>query len=196
MQPFEELLKKSTGIHGHICAGQVIGVRMSMLGLKKIEIDDPYGCDRKKLYVVVEIDRCATDAIQTVTGCSLGKRSLKWVDNGVMAATFVNLVDGNAVRITAREEARELSKEYYLEITDKYKRQLAAYQVMPEDELFDVENVSVDIPECDFPGKPLKRIKCEVCGDWVQDSRDIIHNDKVVCKGCAFGKYYRPLKLI
>ena len=79
MQTFEELLEHSTTIHGHICAGQVIGVRMSMIGLKEIDIYDPRGKDRKSLYVFVEIDRCATDAIQTVTGCSLGKRSLKWL---------------------------------------------------------------------------------------------------------------------
>ncbi|MBW2329055.1 MAG: formylmethanofuran dehydrogenase subunit E family protein, partial [Deltaproteobacteria bacterium] len=99
---FDNLLEISTKIHGHLCAGQVIGVRMSMLGLERIGIDDPKGADRKKLYVLVEIDRCATDAIQSVTGCSLGKRSMRWMDFGIMAATFVNLETGKAVRITAR----------------------------------------------------------------------------------------------
>ncbi|MFA6464859.1 MAG: formylmethanofuran dehydrogenase subunit E family protein, partial [Desulfurivibrionaceae bacterium] len=104
METFEQLLEKSTKIHGHICAGQVIGVRMSMIGLREISIDDPKA-QRKDFYVLVEIDRCATDAIQTVTGCSLGKRSLKWLDYGIMAATFVNLKTGKAVRITALEES-------------------------------------------------------------------------------------------
>ncbi len=99
MLSFEELLEISTKIHGHICAGQVIGVRMSMMALDLIGIVDPRGSDRKKLYVIVEIDRCATDAIQSVTGCSLGKRSMKWLDHGVMAATFVNLESGSAVRL-------------------------------------------------------------------------------------------------
>ena len=108
MEKFEQLLEKSTKIHGHICAGQVIGVRMSMIGLREIGIDDPK-VQRKDFYVLVEIDRCATDAIQTVTGCSLGKRSLKWLDYGIMAATFVNLKTGKAVRITALEESRETS---------------------------------------------------------------------------------------
>ncbi len=71
MKSFEELLEEATRIHGHICAGQVIGVRMSMLALSHLKIVDPKGVDRKKLYVFIEIDRCATDAIQTVTGCSL-----------------------------------------------------------------------------------------------------------------------------
>jgi formylmethanofuran dehydrogenase subunit E len=110
MKSFEQLLAESTSIHGHLCAGQVIGVRMSMAALDRIGIADPKGADRKKLYVLVEIDRCATDAIQSVTGCSLGKRSLRWLDFGVMAATFVNLETGRSVRVIAREEARALSE--------------------------------------------------------------------------------------
>mgnify|MGYP002661272429 FL=1 len=73
MQSFDELLAISTKIHGHLCAGQVIGVRMAMAGLAYIGLDDPKGADRKKLHVLVEIDRCATDVIQSVTGCCLGK---------------------------------------------------------------------------------------------------------------------------
>ncbi len=190
MESFETLLEKATTIHGHLCAGQVIGVRMSILGLQLIGIDDPSGKDRKKLYVLVEIDRCATDAIQTVTGCSLGKRSLKWIDLGIMAATFVNLDSGKAVRITAREESRELSKKYCPEITEKYKRQMQAYSVMPEDELFSVENVTVDIPECDMPGRPMRRVQCEACYDWVQDGRDVEKDGKILCKACDGQRYY------
>ena len=193
MESFETLLEKSTKIHGHICAGQVIGVRMSMIGLEAIGIQDPKGLDRKKLYVLVEIDRCATDAIQSVTGCSLGKRSMRWVDYGIMAATFVNLDTGKAVRIVAREESRELSKKYCPEIENKYARQLDAYRIMPQDELFSVEEVNVTIPEQDMPGRPLKRIQCQSCGDWVQDCRDIEKDGKLLCRGCASGKYYTPI---
>ncbi len=190
METFEELLKKSTLIHGHVCAGQVIGVRMAMIGLKEIGIDDPRGKDRKSLYVLVEIDRCATDAIQSVTGCSLGKRSLKWLDYGIMAASFVNLTTGRAVRITAREEARRLASKYCPEIEDKYKQQLEAYRRMPQDELFKVEEVAVSIPECDMPGRPMSRVRCESCGDYVQDCREVRKGKKILCKGCAYGNYF------
>jgi formylmethanofuran dehydrogenase subunit E len=165
-----------------------------MLALSYLKISDPKGVDRKKLYVFVEIDRCATDAIQTVTGCSLGKRSMKWIDHGVMAATFVNLESGKAVRITAIEESRELSKNYCGEITDKYARQLEAYKIMPEEELFRVEAVAVEIPPENLPGRPLKRIKCEGCSDWVQDKRDVLVDGKVLCRSCAHGRYYRSLE--
>ncbi len=193
MEPFEELLKKSTKVHGHICAGQVIGVRMCLLALKRINIDDPQGKDRKNLYVIVEIDRCATDAIQSVTGCSLGKRSMRWKDYGVMAATFVNLQNNKAIRVTAREESRELSKKYYPQVDNKYDQQLGAYRIMPDDELFLVEDVEVDIPPEDMPGRPLKRVRCESCGDWVQDCREVVRDGKTLCRGCDQGKYYRVL---
>ena len=194
MKSFDDLLDEATRIHGHICAGQVIGVRMCMLALLHLGIHDPKGADRKKLYVFVEIDRCATDAIQTVTGCSLGKRSMKWVDHGVMAATFVNLDSGKAVRVTALEESRELSKKYCSGIVDKYARQLEAYKIMPEAELFRVENVVVEIPPENLPGRPLKRVKCEVCSDWVQDKRDVQIQGKILCRSCAHGRYYKLLE--
>ncbi len=191
MQTFDELLKHSTTIHGHTCAGQVIGVRLSMIALREIGIDDPKGADRKKLYVMVEIDRCATDAIQCVTGCTLGKRSLKWFDYGVMAATFVNLDTGKAVRVTAREESRELAKKYIPETEGKYKQQLEAYMIMPEEELFKIEYVEVNIPKADMPGRPLKRVECESCGDWVQDCREVEQDGKTMCKQCATSRYYK-----
>jgi len=191
---FEELLDESTRIHGHICAGQVIGVRMSMVGLREIGIDDPKGAQRKSLYVLVEIDRCATDAIQSVTGCCLGKRSLKWLDYGIMAATFVNLDTGKAVRVTAREESRELARKYRPEVEGKYQQQLEAYRVMPEEELFTIEQVSITIPDCDMPGRPLRRVQCEECGDWVQDCREVEQNGRTLCRSCAFGRYYESLQ--
>ena len=193
METFEKLLEESTRIHGHICAGQVIGVRMSMLALDLIGIREPKGADRKKLYVIVEIDRCATDAVQSVTGCSLGKRSMKWLDLGIMAATFVNLESGAAVRVTALEEARELSSKYCAQITDKYARQLEAYKIMADEELFRIEQVAVDIPPEDLPGRPLRRVQCEGCSDWVQDKRDLEVNGRILCRNCAGRRYYRKL---
>lgn len=190
MESFANLLEESTRIHGHICAGQVIGVRMSMLGLSLLNIEYPKGEDRKKLYVIVEIDRCATDAIQSVTGCSLGKRSMRWLDHGIMAATFIHLQSGEAFRITALEEARDFSKNYCAEITDKYARQLEAYKIMREEELFRIEAVTVEIAPEDLPGRPLRRVQCENCLDWVQDKRDELVKGQILCRNCSNGRYY------
>lgn len=191
--PFETLLDESVSFHGHMCAGQVIGVRMSMLGLQLLGIEDPKGTDRKKLYVIVEIDRCATDAIQSVTGCRLGKRSMHFKDFGIMAATFVNLETSKAYRILATEESRSLAKKYAPEILDKYRQQLYAYKIMPLEELFIVQEVEVSIPQVDLPGRPLRRVCCDICGEWVQDGRDIEVNGKTLCKSCGGQRYYKEL---
>jgi formylmethanofuran dehydrogenase subunit E len=187
---FQKLLDASVKTHGHLCPGQVLGVRMSMHGLDLIGIKDPKGEDRKKLIVYVEIDRCATDAIQSVTGCSLGKRSLKFVDLGKMAATYVNLETGKAVRIVAKEEARDKAKNYFPDIEDKYKAQLEAYKIMPDEDLFEWKEVKVDIPKQDMPGRPLQRITCEDCGEYVQDMREMNIDGRLVCRSCGEGSYY------
>lgn len=187
---FEKLLAESAKIHGHLCPGQVLGVKMSMLGLSEIGIFDPKGKDRKSIIVFVEMDRCATDAVQSVTGCSLGHRTMKLMDYGKMAATFVNLRTDRAVRVIAREDSRQKAKEYFPEIEDKYKGQFEAYKVMPDDELFDVLEVTVRINPEDMPGRPLKRIPCDVCGEHVQDMREVHAAGKVMCKACAGGGYY------
>ena len=167
---------------------------MAMTALERINISDPKGADRKKLYVLVEIDRCATDAIQSVTGCSLGKRSLRWIDFGIMAATFVNLETEQAVRVTAREEARARSGSYCPEIMDKYQRQLEAYKVMPLDELFLFQDVKVQLKDCDLPGRPMRRVQCSQCGDWVQDCRELEADGKVCCRACAGQRYYQVVE--
>ena len=124
MESFEELLRQTEAAHGHLCAGLVLGVRMANLGLSRLGIRDPKGKDRKRLVVYVEIDRCATDAIGIVTGCKLSKRTLKFLDWGKMAATFVDLEAGRAVRIVALERSRELAAQLHPEIEDGNKRQM------------------------------------------------------------------------
>ncbi len=188
---FESLLEESVKIHGHLCPGQVLGVKMSMLGLREIGIYDPKDKDRKNIIVFVEMDRCATDAVQSVTGCSLGHRTMKFMDYGKMAAAFVNLKTGRAVRVIAKEESREKAKKYFSEIEDKYKAQLEAYKIMTDSELFDVMDIKVKIKPEDMPGRPLKRIPCDMCGEYVQDMREIYKNGKSLCRPCAEGGYYK-----
>src|SRR5438445_3463259 len=130
MKSFEELLREAEQAHGHLCAGQILGVRMAMLGLDKLGIADPRGKDRKRLVTFVEIDRCATDAIGVVTGCRLGKRALKFKDWGKMAATFVDLESGRAVRVASRESSKELARTLHPEIESKNEQQMRAYREM------------------------------------------------------------------
>ncbi len=192
---FELLLEDSVKVHGHLCAGQVLGVRMSLLGLREIGINDPKGADRKQIIVFVEMDRCATDAVQSVTGCSLGRRTMKFMDFGKMAATFVNLGTGKAVRVLAREEARRKAKEHFPHIENKYAGQLKAYRIMSDDDLFEVTSVQVQLRPEDMPGRPLSRIACEVCGEHVQDGREVRCGGVLLCKACAGSSYYTPENL-
>ncbi len=104
MRPVSKLLEYSSPLHGHLCSGQVLGVRMAIVGCREIGIEEPRGC--KKLLVYVEMDRCATDAIQALTGCSLGKRTLKFLDYGKMAASIINLETQKASRVLAKDNAR------------------------------------------------------------------------------------------
>lgn len=190
LSPFPALLEESVRIHGHLCPGQVLGVRMSILGLNLTGIADPRGAGRKSLMVYVEMDRCATDAVQSVTGCSLGRRSLKFMDYGKMAATFVNLKTGRAVRIVAREQARELAVSRFPSIADKYTAQLEAYKIMKDEELFDTMPVRVKPRPQDMPGRPVSRVQCEACGEWVQDMREVINDGRTLCVPCSQDTFY------
>lgn len=195
MNDFNTLLEGSAKAHGHLCPGQVVGVRMAMLGCRLIALDNP--CDLppiKQLIVYVEIDRCATDAIAYVTGVKLGRRSLKFIDNGIMAATFVNLASGKAVRIVSTESARDLAHDYAPGIGDRHRQQIEAYRRMPDAVLFDVMPVRVDVPFHDMPGPSQFKSRCEACDTVVRDKREVLVNDRILCRPCAQGTYYRPLE--
>ena len=177
-----------------MCAGQVIGVRMAMLGCRLVGIDDPTSPQfRKKLIVYVEMDRCATDAIGSVTGCRLGRRTMKFKDYGINAATFVNLATRKAVRIVSTEASRELVKRYAPEETIHYKQQIKGYKIMPENELFDVQWVSVDLPDQDMPGPPRTHITCARCGQVVRDAREVMVDGAPLCRICAGEGYFIPM---
>ena len=195
MEDFETLLKGSARAHGHLCAGQVVGVRMAMLGCHLIGLDDPRNLSQiKKLIVYVEIDRCATDAISFVTGVKLGRRSLKFVDNGIMAATFVNLETQQAFRIVSTEESRDLAAVYAPDILDKERQQLEGYKKMTLEDLFIVEEVFVDVPACDMPGPTRFKAVCARCNTIVRDKREVLKNDEILCKSCALGSYYQLVR--
>ncbi|GAB6146305.1 FmdE family protein [Desulfocicer niacini] len=194
MKSFKALLESSAIAHGHLCAGQVVGVRMAMLGCRLVGIEDPTSPEfKKKLIVYVEMDRCATDAIGSVTGCRLGKRTMKFKDYGINAATFVNLETRKAVRIVSTEASRELVKRYAPEETHHYQQQLKGYKIMPENELFDVQWVTVDLPDQDMPGPPRTHATCNRCGQVVRDSREVVVEKETLCRICAGKGYFKPV---
>ena len=195
MQDFESLLREAEIAHGHLCAGQILGVRMAMLGCRRLGIDDPRGADRKRLVTLVEIDRCATDAIAVVTGCRLGKRALKFRDWGKMAATFLDLSSDKAIRIAALESSKQRARDLYPQIGDKNRQQMVAYRELPDEELFSEQWVRVPMHAREFPGYKSARIACAVCGEGINYDRQVEINGQIICQGCAHpeARYYQPL---
>ena len=191
MESLDVLLKECEALHGHMCAGQLLGARMALLGCRLIDVEDPRGKDRRKLLVWVEIDRCMTDAISAVTGVRLGKRSLKYVDYGKVAATFLNTESKRAVRIVALESSRTLADERFADIEDKRSRQFRAYSEASDEELFKTELVNVELSDFDLPGSPRSRVICSRCSEGINDGREVVAADgSVFCRACAEGKYY------
>lgn len=183
---FDDLLGEAVAFHGHLCPGQVLGVRMTIAGCRALGVDYPRRAG-KRLVVFVEIDRCGTDAIQALTGVSLGKRTLKHVDHGKMAATFVDAVTGTAVRVVARDDARAVAAAAAPAGADPRQVQITAYRTMPEDRLLRVERVVVD------PGRLHRRrvrVACGQCGEGVNYEREVRAAGRVLCRACAGDTYY------
>src|SRR6202020_2015605 len=173
MKSLDAYLRDAEQAHGHICAGQVLGVRLAMLGLIKLGIGDTHGHESKRLVTFVEIDRCATDAVAVVTGCRLGKRALKFRDWGKVAATFGDVNTGKAIRIAAKESSKALARKMHPEIADKNQQQMLAYREIGDDDLFTIQWVKVELPPEEFPGYKGERIVCELCGEGINFRREV-----------------------
>ena len=193
MKTFDEYVRLAEVAHGHICAGQILGIRLAVCGLAHLGLDDPTGKDRKRLITYVEIDRCATDAIGIVTGCRLGKRALKFRDFGKMAATFCDLQSGRSVRVSARESSKDRARELYPHIPSKNEQQMIAYREMPESELFDIQPVRVEIGPEEMPGYKAGRVTCAQCGEGINFKREVTASGQTLCKSCAGERYYEPV---
>lgn len=185
IESLDILLPRAEAAHGHMCAGQVLGTRMALLGLKSLGIDDPLGTDRKRLMVFAEIDRCATDALSLVTGCRLGKRTLKFRDWGKMAATFVDIPTKSGVRVVALENSRDLARELHPEIESRQRQQMLAYRELSEDQLFKVQRVRVNADAAELPGYRSERTVCARCREGINFGRfEQIHGE-TLCISCA-----------
>jgi formylmethanofuran dehydrogenase subunit E len=191
VKTLDEYLQEAERAHGHMCAGQVLGVRMAMLGLKRLEIDDP-GQDRKRLLTYVEIDRCATDAVAVVTGCRLGKRALKFRDWGKTAATFLDLATQRAIRVAAKDSAKAVARSMYPELASR-NAQMRAYQEMADEDLFDEVWVEVTVRPEDMPGYKSEHAVCAGCGDGIQFKREVERDGRILCRACAGERYYRKI---
>lgn len=188
MPTLAEYLERAAVAHGHICAGQVLGVRLAMLGLSELGIRDPIA-DRKRIVTYVEIDRCVTDAVALVADCRLGKRALKFRDWGKVAATFCDLSTGRAVRIAAKESSKQAAKDMFPDLP-KEEGQQKAYAQLPDDVLFSTQWVKVEILPEDLPGFKGPRILCAQCGEGINFKREVVKDGRTLCRACAGECYY------
>ena len=193
MKSLDEYMVLAEQAHGHMCAGQILGLRMALYGLKLLGVDEPEGRDRKRLVTFVEIDRSATDAIPIVTGCRLGKRALKFRDFGKVAATFCDLQQDRAVRVVAKETSKQRARELYPDITDRNRQQMRAYREMPDEDLFGAQWVRVALGPEEFPGYKGEREVCAECGEGINFKRGVLREGRMLCKACAGERYYTPL---
>ena len=196
MDDIQSLYQKAGTFHGSVCAGIILGVRMAFLACQMHGVNEPNSPETcKKLITWVEIDRCATDGIQSVTGCSLGRRTLKLINYGIMAATFLNVESQKAFRISVHPNSRNKAKALLPELMDSNLAYIEAYKQMTDNDLFVVEEVRVDVPEREMPGPPPKRTACTLCGEEILKGWEIIKEDKTLCRRCAdLPLYYTPLK--
>jgi formylmethanofuran dehydrogenase subunit E len=190
---FKNLLSEAVRFHGHLCGGQIIGVRIAMAGLKELEIKDSRGTEGRDLVIFVETDRCVVDAIISVTGRTPGKRSIKMMDYGKTAATFVETRTGRAVRVSVRadhvEKVQQL-KEPHIEKKGEKQANLEALIVIPEKDLLSIERVRVKMRPQDLPGEPTDTVTCARCGETVRDMRQVDVDGHLLCKPCAQGVDY------
>ena len=191
MKTLDEYLQLAAVAHGHLCAGQVLGVRLAMLGLRELGITDPVA-ERKRIVTYVEIDRCMTDAIALVANCRLGKRALKFRDWGKVAATFVDLQTGRAIRIAAKESSKEIARNMFPDLM-KDAGQQKAYAELSEEVLFETKWVKVEVRPEDLPGFKGPRVVCAECGEGINFAREVLQNGRTLCRACAGESYYSQL---
>jgi formylmethanofuran dehydrogenase subunit E len=173
---------------GETRSGMILGIRIAMAGLQHLAIPDP-GVRRHEFIIAVETDRCLPDAIELVTGCRLGNRTLKFHDMGKMAAVFMDLQNDRAVRVAGRENVNQRALEYFPNIDEEEARR-RTYMRLPENELLDVQMVNMTIPEADRPGYHAARVQCAACGEGISFSRETVRDGRVLCRSCAGHSYY------
>ncbi|HII97669.1 MAG TPA: formylmethanofuran dehydrogenase [Methanoregula sp.] len=185
MSDYNIAFEKAKEFHGHVCPGIVLGTRLTLAGLRELGMN-PHEHNRD-LMVFMEIDRCGTDAVQAITGCTLGHRTLKFRDYGKFAATFVNIATGKAVRVAVSEKNREEHDRL------EPKEVLTTLALAPDDEILKIEHVWVELSATDIPGVPRQKSVCSACKERIMDGREVSTGGKTLCKNCAGQSYYQIL---
>lgn len=187
-EPLAEFLRRSSAMHRHLCPRQVLGARMGMYAGELLGLKLPQ--TNKRLYVFVETDGCFADGVSVATGCWLGRRTMRLIDEGKVAATFVDTQTGNAVRIAPHPNTRTLARQYAPDARSRWHAYLIAYQLMPVTDLLVAQPVTLTVDLKAIISRNGIRTTCERCGEEIINAREIIHDGQVVCRTCAGDRYY------
>jgi len=188
-QQISQMLEKSAALHSHLCPRQVLGVRLGLLASRLLGFEAP---DQDKRFItLVETDGCAADGVSVATGCTVGNRRLMVLDFGKVAATFVEIQSCSAIRLIPRCGVREAAQRYAPDAKSRWNAQLQAYQVMPDEELLEVQKVKLKIPLEKLLSKPGSRVNCDTCGEEIINEREVVTGESVLCRACAGQSYYR-----
>jgi formylmethanofuran dehydrogenase subunit E len=188
MAELSQILSQSARMHSHLCPRQVLGARMGLYAAKILGLDLPQS--GKRLHTFVETDGCAADGISVATGCWLGRRTLHALDFGKIAATFVDSLTGQAVRIYPHPACRQDARRYAPDARNTYQAQLEAYQVMPDKALLVAQNVKLTVSLDAIISSKAARAVCQRCGEEIKNEREVYLDGEVLCRGCAGEAYY------
>ncbi len=188
MHDLPSLLAASSARHSHLCPRQVLGVRMAQAGAASLGLEIPK--PDKRLLVIAETDGCFLDGLEVAAGVSPGHRTLRIEDYGKIAATFVDVRTGEAIRLTPRLDVRSCALAYAPGESRHYFAQLAGYQVMPDAELFSMKPVVLRTPVEALISRAGVRTNCATCGEEIINEREVIVDGQALCVSCAHGGYY------
>ena len=190
MSKLNQLLERSAALHQHLCPRQVLGVRMGLLAGQLLGLELPQR--DKRLLTIVETDGCLIDGLAVATGCYVGRRSMRVFDFGKVGATFVDTQTGRAVRIFPSAQSRPLAKLYAPDAESRWHAYLLGYQRIPDDELFSVKAVSLEVSLAEILSKDGYRVNCDICGEEIINERELRREGLILCRPCAGERYYRP----
>ena len=186
------LLEKSMQDHDHLCPRQILGVRIGLAGMKALGFDEPP--TKKRLLVITETDGCFVDGLIAATDCTVGHRTLRVEDYGKVAATFVDVKTGRTVRVAPALDVRERAYAYAPDEPRHYFAQMQAYQVMPDEEMFAIQEVVLNASVQEIVSRPGVRVNCDVCGEEIMNEREVKQEGLTLCRACAHGGYYQSIQ--
>jgi formylmethanofuran dehydrogenase subunit E len=182
------LLQRSSSEHSHLCPRQVLGVRMGLAGLAALEVKAPV--TTKTALVIIETGGCFADGIRAATGATVGHRTLRVEDLGKIAATFTDLKAGISLRLAPKTDVRTRAVVYAPDEPRRYFAQLKGYQVMPDAELFNFQQVELNTPAEQIISHQNARAICSRCGEEIINEREMLVDGRVLCRTCAGRGYY------